>query len=153
MSTAGASAVGCRSTSGAGVFIGENLVLVRAGPWRMLVPERNVRRVHPAALPAVHPGVPSRSPVVCVEGVLLPVVFAAALAGAVRVELAGHHQMVELGDQERRALLWVDAAEDVVPYRPVEAGAGAPGGGLVAGWSGPDRPLPVLDVGRLLDQL
>lgn len=111
----------------------------------------HVQRIHPAAMPAARPGSPAPAPVISVEGSLLPVAFAAALAGASRVEMRAQHQLVELAAGERRGLLWVDAAEDVVPLEP------APGetsdSALVAGWSGASRPLPILDVPRLLQLL
>jgi hypothetical protein len=130
---------------------GEELVLVRAGCWRLYVPVRHVRRIHPAALPAAHPGAPALAPVIAVDGVLLPVAFAASLAGEPEVRLAPDHQLVELQAGGRRGLLWVDAAEDVVAH---SSAAPAPAdGALVAGWSGGDRPLPVLDVPRVLDLL
>lgn len=150
MITAGAEGVGTISTSGAGVPADE-LVVIRAGTWRMLVPVQHVLRIHPAAMPAARPSAAPRAPVVAVEGDLLPVAFAAALAGAGSVQLAGHHQLVELGACGLRGLLWVDAAEDVVAF---EAPSGAPPSeGLVAGWSGAERPLPILDVPRLLGLL
>jgi hypothetical protein len=144
---AGAEGVGRIATSGTGVSV-EELVVIRAGTWRMLVPVQHVLRIHPAAMPAARPSATPRAPVVAVEGDLLPVAFAAALAGAGSIDLAGHHQLVELGACGLRGLLWVDAAEDVIAY---ETPAGAPPTeGLVAGWSGVERPLPILDVPRLL---
>lgn len=137
-------------TRGAGAPAVQELVVVRAAAWRMLLPLCHVRRVHPAALPAARPGAPPLAPVVSVDGALLPVAFAAALAGAARVELSARHHLVELGAGSRRGLLWVDAAEDVVPLEPV---GGASGVALVAGWSGAARPLPILDVPRLLELL
>ncbi len=129
----------------------EELVVVRSGAFRLLVPVRHVLRIHPAALPAARPSASPRAPVVAVGGELLPVAFAAALAGAGAVELAPQHQLVELGAADRRGLLWVDAAEDVVAFEPV---SGAPSReALVAGWSGAERPLPVLDVPHLLELL
>ena len=121
---------------------------MRAAHWRMLVPLVQVRRIHPAAMPSARPGAPALAPVVSVEGALLPVAFAASLAGGTRVELAGDHQMVELGAEGLRGLLWVDAVEDVVPSEPVP-GDPSPDA-LVARWSRAGRPLPVLDVPRLL---
>jgi hypothetical protein len=82
---------------------------------------------------------------------MLPVAFAAALAGASSVEMRAHHQLVELSSGGRRGLLWVDAVEDVVPFEP--AGGGRSDEALVARWSGAARPLPVLDVSRLLELL
>jgi hypothetical protein len=149
--TPGAEAVGYVSTQGDGVTAGEELVLVRAGAWRLLLPIRHVRRIHPAALPTPRPAPAPIAPIVAVEGELLPVAFAAALAGAADVELAPQHQLVELAADGRRGLLWVDAAEDVVPFEPA-GGARAPEA-LVAGWSGAERPLPILDVPRLLELL
>ncbi len=144
--------VGHVCTPGAGVpASGDELIVVRSGAWRLLIPVQHVLRIHPAAMPAASPSAAPRSPMVAVEGELLPVAFAAALAGAGSVELAPHHQLVELGAGGRRGLLWVDAAEDVVP---LERATGAPAAdGLVAGWSGAARPLPILDVPRLLDLL
>ncbi len=129
----------------------EELVLVRAGAWRLLVPLRHVRRIHQAALPAARPSTEPIAPVVALEGELLPVAFAAALAGATGVELAPQHQLVELASDGRRGLLWVEAAEDVVPFEP--AGWTRPPEALVSGWSGAERPLPILDVPRLLELL
>ncbi len=129
----------------------EELVVVRTGHWRMLLPLCHVQRVHPAALPAARPGSPPSPPVISVEGNLLPVAFAAALAGALSVEMRAHHQLVELAAGERRGLLWVDAVEDVVPLEPTPGHA--TGEALVAGWSGAARPLPILDVPRLLELL
>jgi chemotaxis signal transduction protein len=130
---------------------GDELVVVRAGTWRMLVPLRHVRRIHAAVLPTARPGAPALAPVVSVGGTLIPVAFAAALAGESRVELATHHQMVELSAGPRLGLLWVDSAEDVVPFAP--AAVERPAEGLVAAWSNAAAPLPVLDVPRLLELL
>jgi hypothetical protein len=154
VTTAASEVVGYVPTPGAGVPATEELVLVRAGAWRLLVPIRHVRRIHPAALPAARPAPSPLAPVVAVAGELLPVAFAAALAGAADaagVELAPQHQLVELAVGGLRGLLWVDAAEDVVPYEP--SGGSRPPEALVAGWSGTDRPLPILDVPRLLELL
>jgi hypothetical protein len=129
---------------------GEELVAVRAGPWRMLVPLRHVERVFGAAMPAARPATPSAAPVVAIGEALVPVVFAAALVGATDVSLAPEHQMVLLGAGGARAVLWVDAVEDVVEH---VAAASPPREGpdaLVAAWSGADRPLAVLDVPRLV---
>ncbi len=146
-----ANAVGHVSTSGDTVPAVTELVVVRAGHWRMLLPVSHVQRVHPAALPAARPGAPALAPVVGVEGALLPVAFAAAQAGASSVEMRAHHQMVELAAGGRRGLLWVDAVEDVVPFESTAAQSGEQA--LVAGWSGADRPLPILDVPGLLELL
>jgi len=133
---------------------GEDLVVVRAGPWRMLLPLRHVRQIHPAAMPAAQPGVPAGAPVLDVAGALLPVAFAAALAGSSEVRLAADQQLVELAAGGLRGLLWVDAAEDVVPHAPAAGAAGAAAASaLVAGWSCAERPLAVLDVPRLLELL
>jgi hypothetical protein len=146
VSQEGAHVVGDLPTAPDTIREGEELVLVRAGVWRLLVPVRHVRRIHPAALPAARPGTPALAPVVGVDGALLPVAFAASLAGAEEVRLAADHQLIELAAGPHRGLLWVDATEDVVPHTP------APGdpAGLVAGWSGRERPLAVLDVPRML---
>jgi len=125
--------------------------VVRTGHWKMLLPVCHVQRVHPAALPAPRPGSPPLAPVISVDGSLLPVAFAAALAGASSVEMRAHHQLVELAAGARRGLLWVEAVEDVVPFEP--APGDASGDALVAGWSGATRPLPILDVPRLLELL
>ena len=142
----GAPVVGATSTPSDALREGEDLVLVRAGVWRLLVPVRHVRRIHPAALPAARPGTTALAPVIGVDGALLPVAFAAALAGADEVRLAADHQLVELAAGALRGILWVDAAEDVVPHSAASGDASA----LVAGWSGRERPLAVLDVPRML---
>ena len=133
---------------------GEELVRLRAGAWRLLLPMRFVERIHGAAMPAARPsgGEPAPPMVALGPDALAPVVFAESLLGAVEVRLGASQQMILLGDGERRALLWVDSAEDVVDHVPREAPApdGGPDG-LVAGWSGETPPLPVLDVPRLLD--
>lgn len=121
---------------------------MRAGPWRMLVPLRAIERVHGAALPARAPG--GGAPVVSVEGALLPVVFAEALLGSPEATLAPDHQLLVLGDGDRRALLWVHAVEDVVEHAPASAPAGVAAAPLVAAWSGAEAPLAVLDVARLV---
>jgi len=127
---------------------GEELVAVRAGAFRLLVPMRHVERVLPAALPAARPSPEAAPPVVAVAGALVPVVFAGALLGPLpEARLAPEHQMVLLSGPGGRALLWVDAVEDVLAHVPAPRG---PGGPLVAGYSDPARPLAVLDVPRLL---
>ncbi len=141
-------------TSGDTLRPGEELVAVRAAGWRMLVPLRDVERVLPAAMPAARPALGAAAPVVAIGDALVPVVFAAALAGEREVRLAAGQQMVLLGSGGRRALLWADAVEDVVPHAPAPPapeGGGAPD--LVLAWSGADRPLAVLDVPRLLDSI
>lgn len=137
----------------AGPTPGEELVRVRAGAWHLLVPMRFVERVHGAALPAVRPGAGgAAAPVVAIGPELVPLVFAEALLGATEVRLAGEHQMLRVAAGGRRALLWVDAVEDVVEHAAVAAPDAGPRD-LVAAWSGPDRPLAVLDVPRLLSLL
>ena len=100
-------------------------------------------------MPAARPAADAAAPVVAVGGDLVPVVFAAALLGEREVRLAASQQMVLLACDGRRALLWVDAVEDVVPHAPAPA---PPGGApdLVLCWSDANRPLAVLDVPRLL---
>jgi hypothetical protein len=129
---------------------GEELVVVRAAGWRLLVPLRTVARVLPAAMPAARPAPGAVGPVVGIGDALVPVVFAAALVGEREVRLGASQQMVLLADGARRALLWVDAVEDVVPHAPAPSPPGA-APDLVLGWSGADRPLAILDVPRLLD--
>ncbi|MGC3998985.1 MAG: hypothetical protein QM767_16690 [Anaeromyxobacter sp.] len=139
------------TTSADPLTAGEELMVVRAGAWRLLVPLRHVQRVHPAALPAARPATAPVAPLIGVRGALLPVAFAAALAGEREVTLSPHHQLVELGARGLRGLLWVDAAEDLVAHAPL--GEDQPSPDLVAGWSGTDRPLAVLDVPALLRSL
>lgn len=129
---------------------GEDLVVVRAGEWRVLLPMRYVERVCGAALPAAVPsdGGP-RPPVVSVSGDLLPVVFAEALLGADEATLEPADKMVLLRHAGRRALLWVSAAEEIVEFSPVAKAP--PPGGVVAGFSGAEAALAVLDVPRVLD--
>lgn len=129
---------------------GEDLVVVRAGEWRVLVPMRYVERVCAAALPAAVPsdGTP-RPPVVSVAGELLPVVFAEALLGADEALLEPADKMVLLLHAGRRALLWVSAAEEIVEFRPVAKAP--PADGVVACFSAGDAALAVLDVPRVLD--
>jgi hypothetical protein len=129
---------------------GEELVRVRAGAWRLLVPLRHVERVLQAAMPAARPASSSAAPVVALGDALVPVVFAGALVGASEVRLAADQQMVLLACDGRRALLWVDAVEDVVPHGPAAEGAGSGPADLILAWSGPERPLAVLDVPRIV---
>jgi hypothetical protein len=129
---------------------GEELVAVRAGAFRLLVPLRHVERVLSAAMPAARPTTGQAAPVVALGAELVPVVFASALVGGAEVRLAPEHQMVLLAAGGRRALLWVDAVEDVVVHSAPAAPPGAGPADLVAGWSGAARPLPVLDVPRML---
>ncbi len=133
-----------------GLLPGEELVQVRAGPWRLLVPMRHVERVLPAAMPAARPSAAPAAPAVAVGDALVPVVFASALTGADEVKLAAEHQMLLLFDGDRRALLWVDAVEDVVEHVPAAAPESAEPGAFAIGWSGADRPLAVVDVPRVL---
>jgi chemotaxis signal transduction protein len=131
----------------------EELVRVRAGAWHLLVPMRYVERVHGAALPAARPATAEpAAPVVSLGGQLVPVVFAAALLGAEEVRLVPEQQMVLLAACARRALLWVDAVEEVVEHAPAAAPPGrADRDGLVACWSHDGRPLAVLDVPKVLE--
>lgn len=150
MGKAGANERGDRPTPVDGLLPDEDLVAVRTGAWRMLVPLRHVERVLPAAMPAARPSVSAASPVIALGDERVPVVFAGALAGAGEVSLAGSHQMVLLRSEGRQAVLWVDAVEDVVPHAPAAAPEGVAGGDLVLAWSGAERPLAVLDVPQLL---
>ena len=129
---------------------GEDLVRVRAGAWRLLVPLRHVERVLSAAMPAARPSLSAAAPVVAIGDALVPVVFAGALVGAAEVRLAPDQQMVLLASGSRRALLWVDAVEDVVPHGPAPVPAGSRPVDLILAWSDPERPLAVLDVPRIL---
>jgi hypothetical protein len=70
--------------------------------------------------------------------------------GATEVRLAPDQQMVLLSAGGRRALLWVDAVEEVVTHGPASAPAGSGHADLVLAWSGAERPLAVLDVPRIL---
>lgn len=130
---------------------GEELVSVRAGAWRFLVPLRHVERVLPAAMPAARPAADAAAPVVAVGAELVPVVFASALVGTAEVKLAAAQQMVVLADRGRWAILWVDAVEDVVAHAPAPEPPEGTRSDLVLAWSGPSRPLAVLDVPRVLD--
>jgi chemotaxis signal transduction protein len=117
----------------------------------MLLPLRFVERVLSAALPAARPAASGdAAPVVAVGGALVPVLFADALLGADEARLGAEDQMVLLRHGERRALLWVDAVEEVVEFAPVPPPAGAGEERVVAAYSGASRPLAVLDVPRLL---
>jgi len=129
----------------------EELIQVRTGAWRMLLPLRYVERVLGAALPAARPVTSGDSvPVVAVGRDLLPVIFAEALLGAEEVGLGAEDQMILLGHGGRRALLWVDAVEEVLEFLPVPPPPGDAGGLAVAAYSGAGRPLAVLDVPLLL---
>lgn len=130
----------------------EELVQVRAGAWRMLLPMRFVERVLGAALPAAHPSAGGDAPpFVALGPALVPVLFADALLGAGEVTLRAEDQMVLLRAGDRRALLWVDAVEEVVEFAPVPPPPGSPDRSVVAAFSGAARPLAVLDVHRLLE--
>ncbi|HET9552195.1 MAG TPA: chemotaxis protein CheW [Anaeromyxobacteraceae bacterium] len=130
---------------------GEELVLARGGRFKLLVPLAGVERVEQAALPALRPGAGAPAhPVVAVRGALLPVLFAEALLGAEEATLRPGDQLLVLRDEERRALLWVSALEEVLPFEPLPPPAGARDE-LVAGFSGAPEPLAVLDVRRALD--
>ncbi len=136
--------------SGDGPRAGEELVVVRAGEWRLLVPLRHVERVLPAAMPVARPSSVPTAPAIALGETLVPVVFAQALVGSGEVRLALEHQMIVLADGDRRALLWVDGVEDIVVHAPVTAPAGTAPGSFAVGWSGAEQPLAVLDVPRIL---
>lgn len=146
-SSAAAPRPGTRSTD---LALGEDLVLARSGRWRLLIPMRHVERIHGAVLPAVAPsaGPPSR-PLVSIAGTLIPVVFCDALLGAPSVTLAASDMMILLRHERRRALLWVSAAEEVVPFEPVGTDAALPS--IALAFSGRDRAHAVLDVPKLID--
>jgi hypothetical protein len=126
---------------------GEALVRVRCGTFGLLVPLAAVERVVPAGLPARPPGGDHGHPVLSLGGALVPVLFGEALLGEDEARLAPEHQLLLLADRGRRALLWLSAIEDVEPWRPLPPPPGA-GGPLVAGWSGGEAPLAVLDVAQ-----
>jgi chemotaxis signal transduction protein len=132
---------------------GEDLVVLRSGTWRLLVPMRNVERIYDAALPTVVPSVEgARHPVMTVGGVLVPVLFCEALFGGDQVSLDTADKMVLLKSGDRRALLWVDAVEEIVGYAPVSAMPDGPeSSDLFTGFSGTERALAVLDVPKLLE--
>lgn len=127
---------------------GDALLVARSGPFRLLVPLLQVARVHPAALPVARlDSGGSAHPVVAVDGVLLPILFAEALLGADEARLRPGDQLLHLVDGPRQALLWVSAIEEVVPCQPVAAPPGRRPD-LVAGYAEADGPLAVLDVAR-----
>ncbi len=132
-----------------GLTPGEDLVVARAGSWRLLVPMRHVERVHEASLPSAVPsgGDPS-SPMMALGEELVPVVFCDALFGAAEVHVGAEDKMMLLSEDGRRVFLWVSAAEEVVAYEPVAEGRTPLD--LAAGFSGRDLPLAVLDVPGLL---
>ncbi len=129
---------------------GEDLVLARSGRWRLLVPMSYVERIHGAALPAVVPsaGSPAHA-LASIGGSMVPILFCEALLGADSVTLAGSDLMILLHDQGRRALLWVSAAEEVVPFEPLATDAELPE--LALAFSGRERAHAVVDVPKLLD--
>src|SRR5574342_709983 len=104
----------------------EELVQIRVGVWRMLLPLRFVERVLGAALPAASPSASGDAPpVLSIGGALVPVLFAEALLGAGEVRLGAEDQMILLRHGDRRALLWVHAVEEVVEFAPVPPPPGA----------------------------
>ncbi len=136
--------------AGRGIAPGDDLVLARGARWRLLIPMRHVERIHGAALPAVVPSTGSPSPaLVSIGGSMVPILFYDALLGADSVTLAGSDMMILLHHEGRRALLWVSAAEEVVPFEPLATDAALPA--LALAFSGRDRPHAVLDVPKLLD--
>ncbi|BDG01090.1 chemotaxis protein CheW [Anaeromyxobacter oryzae] len=135
-----------RPTSDDEVRAGEELLVARVGPWRVLVPMRHVARVHAAALPAARL---AGAPVVAVDGAQWPVVFVASLLGADEVRLGASDQLVAVRGGGRCLMLWVNAVEDVVEHAPAPPAGDVAPPDLVAGYSGP-RALAVLDVPRLL---
>ncbi len=139
-----------RARAGRGVAPGDELVLARSGRWRLLIPMRHVERIYGAALPAVVPsaGSPSHA-LVSIGGSMVPILFCDALLGADSVTLAGSDMMILLHHEGRRTLLWVSAAEEVVPFEPLATDAGLPA--LALAFSGRDRAHAVLDVPKLLD--
>ncbi|MGC4117131.1 MAG: chemotaxis protein CheW [Myxococcales bacterium] len=127
---------------------GELLVQVRCGFWRVLVPLRQVERVLPAALPGALPSsAPGALPVVNLAGEPLPLILGEVLLGAERVSLRQSDQMLCLTDGTRRALLWVSAAEDLIPWEPAPAPAT---GEFLAGFHR-SAGVAVLDIFQLLD--
>jgi len=131
---------------------GDPLVLARCGAFRLLVPLASVERVHPAALPVALPAAAAPAhPLVSVGGTLLPVLFGEALLGAGEARLLPGDQLLQLKDGSRQALLWVSAVEEVLAFQPLAPPPG-PCPDLVAGFSGTDGPLAVLDVARALAQ-
>jgi hypothetical protein len=137
--------------AGGALLAGVPLVRVRCGAFGLLLPLSAVERVLPAALPAARPapcgadGAPH--PVISLGGELVPVLFGEALLGEPEARLRAEDQLLLLGASGRHALLWVSAIEGVEPSLPL---APPPGGeeALVAGWSGGEAPLAVLDVAR-----
>ncbi len=145
----GAPAIGSAPTAGPDLAAGEELVLVRSEGWRLLVPMRHVERIYGAALPAVVPAAAPSHPLVSIGGSMVPLLFCQVLLGADSVTLAASDKMILLRHRGRRALLWVGAAEEVVPYQPLQDEADLPA--LALGFSGRERAYAVLDVPKLLD--
>jgi chemotaxis signal transduction protein len=139
--------------SGAYVSLGEELVLLRSGAWHMLVPMRHVERIYDAALPAAIPSVDgARHPMMTIGGALVPLLFCEALFGGDQVTLDTEDKMVLLRAGSRRALLWVDAVEEIVEHAPTSGRSDrAELSGLIAGFSGTERALPVLDIPKFLE--
>ncbi len=139
-----------QGASSLGLAAGEELVLARSSKWRLLIPMRYVDRIYGATLPAVVPsaGAPSH-PLVSIGGSMVPLLFCDALLGAESVTLAPSDMMILLRDEGRRALLWVSAAEEVVPFEPLATEASLPA--LALAFSGRDGAHAVLDVPKLLD--
>lgn len=107
---------------------GEPLAIVAIGPWRMLLPLRFIERVLQAAMPVALPsGDGEAAAMVRLENALVPVVFGAGLLGAEDVALSTEAKMVLLKGEAGRAIFWVDAVEDVVPYQPFEGEVPLPG--------------------------
>lgn len=128
---------------------GEPLVVVRSGPWRLLLPMRHVERVYEAALPSA---VPSRDgaapPLLVIAGAPLEVFFVQTLFGAKEIRLRAEDKVVLLRVGERRAVLWVDAVEELVPFEPCQRAldGAAPRSEFVAAICAAPTPLAVLDV-------
>jgi len=133
--------------AGGALRAGEALVRVRCGAFGLLLPLAAVERILPAALPAAAPAAGGAHPLVSLGGELVPVLFGEALLGEPEARLRAEDQLLLLGAGGRHALLWVSAVEDVEPCRPLAPPPGGEGA-LVAGWSGDEAPLAVLDVAR-----
>jgi len=139
--------------AGGALRAGEALVRVRCGAFGLLLPLAAVERILPAALPAARPAGSQEGgvahPVVSLGGELVPVLFGEALLGEPEARLRAEDQLLLLGAGGRHALLWVSAVEDVEPCRPLAPPPGGEGP-LVAGWSGGEAPLAVLDVAQVV---
>ena len=135
--------------AGGALRAGEPLVRVRCGAFGLLLPLSAVERVLPAALPVARPAPTDAAgaahPVISLGGELVPVLFGEALLGEPEARLRAEDQLLLLGAGGRHALLWVSAIEDVEPCHPLAPPPGGQGA-LVAGWSGGEAPLAVLDV-------